>query len=611
MQAYLIFICWLFGLIATQSWAAFDSPQTPLTFTNQTNQFVPVNQAFPFNHTQRSNQLNLDWQIKAGYYLYQDRLKITGQGIKIESDIPPGTPYHDAFFGNVNIYTDPLFIVVNLKDAQAKATITVEYQGCAKAGFCYPPEKRVIPIAPIDAHSQQENNVESKVTLATKKTSHERYRSEQQQLADSLATKTWALALFFLLGIGLAFTPCVLPMYPIITSIVLGTKQLTKARALWLSFLYVQGMAVTYSLLGLVVASAGIQFQALLQSPSVLIIISLLFVALSLSMFGVYTLQIPSSIQTKLSNWSAKQSSGQTISVFIMGAISGLICSPCTTAPLSGALLYVAQSGDLVKGASALYLLSLGMGIPLIAVSVFGQHALPKSGMWMDKVKISFGFVLLAAPIFLLERITSPMLSATLWSLLGLSAFGWLYWQKNRLPFGGWKQTSLGIIAVLGMIASVKPLLTFMPDNILSLESAVSLQTNEMNRPSSVTFKRVLTIQDLEQELNYAKQHRQPVMLDIYADWCVACKEFEHITFTDKRVKEALNHYHLIQADVTQNQERDVQLLQKLDVLGLPTLVFWDAMGNQINEARITGFMDAPTFLHHIRHPQLTAPPTK
>jgi thiol:disulfide interchange protein DsbD len=574
-----LFILLLGFCFSLPTMAAFENTASA-NFSNQSRQFVPVDQAFPFSYEQKSNTLSLNWSIKPGYYLYQDRFAITGEGLDVTYSLPQGTAYHDEFFGDVVIYTEPIFITVQVSTVDKNATLTVEYQGCAKAGFCYPPERKVIQL-----------------TAFTPLDSTEPQQSEQQSFANSLNNHSWAIALFFLLGIGLAFTPCVLPMYPIITSIVLGSKALTKSKALWLSFIYVQGMAITYSILGLVVASAGLKFQALLQSPSVLIAISLLFVVLALSMFGLFTLQVPSSIQVRLSNWSSNRNGGESVSVFIMGAISGLICSPCTTAPLSGALLYVAQSGDLITGASALYLLSLGMGVPLIVVAVFGQQLLPRSGEWMDKVKILFGFILLAAPIFLLERMTPSWLSASLWSLLGLSAFGWLYWQKNRLPFGGWKQTALGVIAVLGIIASIKPILPF----VLEQDKAPMAGEASAHAPSLVKFTTIKTIEDLQRELALAKQKQQPVMLDLYADWCVACKEFEHKTFSEPSVAKTLEGFHLLQADVTKNLTQDFDLLTSLNVLGLPTIVFWDTQGRQIDSARITGFMAAPSFVQHIQ----------
>ncbi|HFQ5058311.1 protein-disulfide reductase DsbD [Vibrio vulnificus] len=594
MRAVLTFfvIGWL--MISSPAMALFGNNQTS-TFGSGSNDFVPVDQAFPFNFFQQDHRLTLDWQVKEGYYLYQQRLSFSAENVTLgDIQMEDGQPYRDEFFGDVNIYTNPLFVNIPMQDWQPGAKVIVQYQGCAKAGFCYPPETRVIDIAsftngdmaPATTLTQTPRQLETSTT----NTSTPQPLTEQDQLASGLADNWWTPLLFLALGVGLAFTPCVLPMYPILTSIVLGSGKLSQRRALGLSLVYVQGMALTYTLLGLVVASAGLQFQAAMQHPYVLIGLSILFVTLALSMFGVYTLQLPSGVQTWLNNLSNKQQGGSSAGVFAMGAISGLVCSPCTTAPLSGALLYVAQSGDLLTGGLALYSLAMGMGIPLILVAVFGNKLLPKAGGWMDRVKTLFGFVLLAAPIFLLERILPEMWSTALWSALGIAAFGWLYHVKNNLEFGGWKQSAVGIIAVLGLFASAQPAL-----NYWFADSTQQAQTSE------VSFIKIRNVEELQQQLALAKQAKRPVMLDFYADWCVACKEFEKYTFHDPAVAAQLKQFVLLQADVTRNQAQDIELLQAQQVLGLPTIDFWDAQGNPVSNARLTGFMQAAPFLEHIQ----------
>lgn len=581
-------------MISSPAMALFGNNQTS-TFGSGSNDFVPVDQAFPFNFFQQDHRLTLDWQVKEGYYLYQQRLSFSAENVTLgDIQMEDGQPYRDEFFGDVNIYTHPLFVNIPMQDWQPGAKVIVQYQGCAKAGFCYPPETRVIDIAsftngdmaPATTLAQTPRHLET----STANTSTPQPLTEQDQLASGLADNWWTPLLFLALGVGLAFTPCVLPMYPILTSIVLGSGKLSQRRALGLSLVYVQGMALTYTLLGLVVASAGLQFQAAMQHPYVLIGLSILFVTLALSMFGVYTLQLPSGVQTWLNNLSNKQQGGSSAGVFAMGAISGLVCSPCTTAPLSGALLYVAQSGDLLTGGVALYALAMGMGIPLILVAVFGNKLLPKAGGWMDRVKTLFGFVLLAAPIFLLERILPEMWSTALWSSLGIAAFGWLYHVKNSLEFGGWKQSAVGIIAVLGLFASAQPAL-----NYWFADSTQQAQTSE------VSFIKIRNVEELQQQLVLAKQAQKPVMLDFYADWCVACKEFEKYTFHDPAVAAQLKQFVLLQADVTRNQAQDIELLQAQQVLGLPTIDFWDAQGNPVSNARLTGFMQAAPFLEHIQ----------
>ncbi|RZR06901.1 protein-disulfide reductase DsbD [Vibrio vulnificus] len=594
MRAVLTFfvIGWL--MISSPAMALFGNNQTS-TFGSGSNDFVPVDQAFPFNFFQQDHRLTLDWQVKEGYYLYQQRLSFSAENVTLgDIQMEDGQPYRDEFFGDVNIYTNPLFVNIPMQDWQPGAKVIVQYQGCAKAGFCYPPETRVIDIAlftngdmaPATTLAQTPRHLETSTT----NTSTPQPLTEQDQLASGLADNWWTPLLFLALGVGLAFTPCVLPMYPILTSIVLGSGKLSQRRALGLSLVYVQGMALTYTLLGLVVASAGLQFQAAMQHPYVLIGLSILFVTLALSMFGVYTLQLPSGVQTWLNNLSNKQQGGSSAGVFAMGAISGLVCSPCTTAPLSGALLYVAQSGDLLTGGVALYALAMGMGIPLILVAVFGNKLLPKAGGWMDRVKTLFGFVLLAAPIFLLERILPEMWSTALWSSLGIAAFGWLYHVKNSLEFGGWKQSAVGIIAVLGLFASAQPAL-----NYWFADSTQQAQTSE------VSFIKIRNVEELQQQLVLAKQAQKPVMLDFYADWCVACKEFEKYTFHNPAVAAQLKQFVLLQADVTRNQAQDIELLQAQQVLGLPTIDFWDAQGNPVSNARLTGFMQAAPFLAHIQ----------
>ncbi len=549
--------------------------------------FVTVDQAFPFNFIQNNDQVVLDWQVKSDYYLYQQRISVTANHAEIGDLImDEGTPHNDEFFGDVNIYTTPLQIKVPLKSVQKGGELTVRYQGCAKAGFCYPPEIRVIPLSML-------NTDNSSAVILEKVTINRPPLTEQQDLAKNLGNNWWTPLIFLGLGIGLAFTPCVLPMYPILTGIVLGGGKLSHGKTFKLSFIYVQGMALTYTVLGLVVASAGMQFQAALQHPYVLIGLSVMFVALALSMFGLFTLSLPSSMQTWLSNLSNKQKGGSLLGVFTMGAISGLVCSPCTTAPLSGALIYVAQSGDLLTGAVALYALAIGMGIPLILAAMFGNKLLPKAGNWMTHVKTLFGFILLAVPVFLLERILPHSLTPYLWMSLGLAAFGWLYHIKTAMQ-PGWKSSAIGIIAILGIVASSIPAIEYFTNS-----------GNTETKTASISFQRISNIDELNQELTKAKSAGKPVMLDFYADWCVACKEFEKYTFHHSDVEPALSNFVLLQIDVTKNSMDDIQLLKSMNVLGLPTIDFWDKQGNKLQDARLTGFMKSTPFLEHLQNNQL------
>ncbi|HBS5720353.1 TPA: protein-disulfide reductase DsbD [Klebsiella aerogenes] len=556
---------------ASASAGLFDAPGR--------SNFVPADRAFAFDFQQNQHDLNLSWRIKDGYYLYRKQITLTTKDAAIvEPSLPPGEWHEDEFYGKSEIYRQRLTLPITLTQASKAATLTVTYQGCADAGFCYPPENKVVPLSAVLADSDKAQAAKPSAP-ATLPASGSQTGAEPASLPFSAL---WAL----LIGIGIAFTPCVLPMYPLISGIVLGGKQrLSTARALLLAFIYVQGMAVTYTALGLVVAAAGLQFQAALQHPYVLIGLSVVFIALALSMFGLFTLQLPSSLQTRLTLMSNKRQGGSPGGVFAMGAIAGLICSPCTTAPLSAILLYIAQSGNLWLGGGTLYLYALGMGLPLILVTVFGNRLLPKSGPWMAHVKTAFGFVILALPVFLLERVIGEAWGLRLWSLLGVAFFSWAF------------ITSLG---------ATRPWLRLVQIAMLgaALVSARPLQDWAFGAPAvqqqaHLEFTRVSTVDELNQALAQAKG--KPVMLDLYADWCVACKEFEKYTFSAPEVRQALKETVLLQVDVTKNSAQDAALLKHLQVLGLPTILFFNAQGEEQPAQRVTGFMDAAAFSAHLR----------
>ncbi|CAM6443783.1 TPA: protein-disulfide reductase DsbD [Klebsiella aerogenes] len=556
---------------ASASAGLFDAPGR--------SNFVPADRAFAFDFQQNQHDLNLSWHIKDGYYLYRKQVTLTTKDAAIvDPSLPPGEWHEDEFYGKSEIYRQRLTLPITLTQAGKAATLTVTYQGCADAGFCYPPETKVVPLSAVLADSDKAQAAKPSAP-ATLPASGSQTGAEPASLPFSAL---WAL----LIGIGIAFTPCVLPMYPLISGIVLGGKQrLSTARALLLAFIYVQGMAVTYTALGLVVAAAGLQFQAALQHPYVLIGLSVVFIALALSMFGLFTLQLPSSLQTRLTLMSNKRQGGSPGGVFAMGAIAGLICSPCTTAPLSAILLYIAQSGNLWLGGGTLYLYALGMGLPLILVTVFGNRLLPKSGPWMADVKTAFGFVILALPVFLLERVIGEAWGLRLWSLLGVAFFSWAF------------ITSLG---------ASKPWLRLVQIVMLgaALVSARPLQDWAFGAPAvqqqaHLEFTRVSTVDELNQALAQAKG--KPVMLDLYADWCVACKEFEKYTFSAPEVRQALKETVLLQVDVTKNSAQDAALLKHLQVLGLPTILFFNAQGEEQPAQRVTGFMDAAAFSAHLR----------
>ncbi|WP_045853386.1 protein-disulfide reductase DsbD [Raoultella terrigena] len=572
--------------------------------------FVPADQAFAFDFQQSQHEINLTWQIKEGYYLYRKQIKLSAADAAfLEPSLPSGEWHDDEFYGKSEIYRQRLTVPVTLTQAAKGATLTVTWQGCADAGFCYPPETKVVPLSAALALSSDEQApgrpalpvagapklnpplpVEPRPALALAERPPAATPAPERPAAATDGSQLPFSALWALLiGIGIAFTPCVLPMYPLISGIVLGgERRLSTARALLLAFIYVQGMALTYTALGMVVAAAGLQFQAALQHPYVLIGLSAVFILLALSMFGLFTLQLPSSLQTRLTLMSNTQRGGSAGGVFAMGAIAGLICSPCTTAPLSAILLYIAQSGNLWLGGGTLYLYALGMGLPLILVTVFGNRLLPKSGPWMAHVKTAFGFVILALPVFLLERILGEVWGLRLWSLLAVAFFSWAF--ITSLGATRPWQRIMQIVLLAAALVSVRPLQDW----------AFSAPTAQQQ--AHLAFTRVSTVDELDRALAQAKG--RPVMLDLYADWCVACKEFEKYTFSTPEVQQALKDTVLLQVDVTKNSAQDVALLKHLRVLGLPTILFFNAQGEEQPAQRVTGFMDAAAFSAHLRDRQ-------
>lgn len=571
-RVFAIVLC----LLASSFTASASLPKANSLFGQQNaSPFLPVNDAFIFNFSQSDEELTLEWEIAEGYYLYQDKIAVSATDAKLgELVLPAGHAYQDEFFGEVTIYRDQLDLFLPIYSANNNASVTVSYQGCAEAGFCYPPETITLPLSAVS-----DTNLATETRASTEPAT--------QSGVTSLAENWWQPLLFLLLGIGLAFTPCVLPMYPILTGIVLGGGKRSHGQTFRLAMLYVQGMALTYTLLGLVVASAGLQFQAALQHPYVLIAISALFIVLAASMFGAFSLQLPASLQTRLAQLSNQQQGGNSLGVFIMGAISGLVCSPCTTAPLSGALLYVAQSGDLLTGAVTLYALAIGMGIPLIIAAMFGNKLLPRAGEWMQSVKILFGFILLAAPLFLVSRLLPEQISAGLVVLWLVVFSGWLYHQSRAIK-QSLLASILAIAAIIGLSAA-----TYQGYQLVYPPTASQNSHN-------LAFIRINNVSMLEQELAKAKQAGKPVMLDFYADWCVACKEFEKYTFSQPSVQNQLADFVFLQADVTKNTPEDIELLSRMQVLGLPTIDFWNAKGEFIANARVSGFLKAAPFARHV-----------
>ena len=582
MKRILLFLFFIFTALSTQA-GLFDKKPA----------FLPVDDAFQFSAAKSENQENVivNWSIAEGYYLYQEKISVKLNQEETSSfDVPTFSispeDYNDPYFGLMKIFKKPVQAIFKASHPPLKAEDVVEiaYQGCT-SGFCYPPEVKEIKVAdlPIAQVANTEKTSEKSTALSAQP------KAEQDRLAESLFNSKYDVFGFFLLGLGLAFTPCVLPMLPLLSAIVIGQNQRPNMwRAFALSFVYVQGMALTYTLLGLIVAAIGLPFQVALQHPYVMIGLSIIFVLLALSMFGLFTLQLPSSLQTKLSLLSQQQKAGAFGGVFLMGMIAGLVASPCTSAPLSGALLYVAQSGDLFTGAITLYLLALGMGVPLILITLFGNKILPKSGMWMETVKKLFGFVMLALPVFLISRILPDEWTPRLWAMLGTAFFIWFAFQMPKNGTG-WVFRILFLVAAM---ISVKPLQTW----VWGESQAPSAVENKAF--SHIEFKKVRSEAELQQALS--ENNKSLVMLDLYADWCVACKEFEKETFSDPSVQKAFGDMLLLQVDMTKNSEENRALMTKYKVLGLPTILFFNRDGKEIEGSRVNGFMPPVEFLQWI-----------
>lgn len=583
---------WFFAAFLTLFLVLFNGASSAQDFDVSTddpfaqNQFLPVDQAFQFDFRQNGKALELTFDIADGYYLYQHRFQFDPAiPLAAQPELPEGEAHYDEFFGESIIYREQVTLNLTLANIAA-SNFTLGYQGCADAGLCYPPSTKQIPLRAVTDSAT--TGVEPTPTVVD----FEQVAANSQQFtANSLFSNLteqpliWVLLIFFVAGIGLAFTPCVLPMYPILSTVIMGpNKKLKTRRAFTLSFAYVQGIAITYSALGIVVALAGLRYQAMLQHPVVLTVLAALFVLLALSMLGFYNLQLPSKWQNYLNEVSQQQRGGAHRSVFVMGVLSGLIASPCTTAPLSGVLLFIAQSGDIAVGASVLYALSLGMGLPLILFGTTGGKLLPKAGAWMNVVKRAFGVVLLAVAVLFIERLLPVAVADWLWvAFISLSA---LYLIITSL-----RDIDSGMAVVLS-------------GAWLALATWLLFLWWPQGAHAELPFKQVTSVAEIEAELAQAAP-AQLVMLDLYADWCVACKEFERYTFTDEAVQDALADAVVLQADVTQNNATNNAILQNYQVVGLPTILFF-YNGERVPNARVAGFLDAEAFVQHLTQVEAT-----
>ena len=532
------------------------------------------------------------WQIADQYYMYSDKFKFTLEGGTLGTpQLPPGKMKEDDAFGKVEVYRKEVKILLPV-EATGAVTVKAVSQGCWDGGICYPPIKQEARLTMAGASSPS-------VAVAAAPTSAPAPADESSRIAGLFKGDNLALVLasFFGFGLLLSLTPCVFPMIPILSGIIVNHGHaVSHLRAFVLSLAYVLGMAVTYAAVGVAAGLSGTLLSAALQNAWVLGGFALVFVVLSLSMFGFYELQMPTALQSRVSD-TANHQGGSLPAIGLMGALSALIVGPCVAAPLAGALLYIAKTGDALLGGSALFVMALGMGAPLLLVGAFSRSLLPKSGPWMEGVKKFFGVVMLATALWLVSPVVPLWLQMLGWSLLMVVPAIYLHALDPLPPHAhGWQRLGkgLGVLLLLGGAAMLIGVLGGAKDPLQPLGFLRGGMAAEASAP---TFERVATIERLDARLAESKAAGKPVMLDFYADWCVSCKEMERFTFADAKVAARMKQMVLLQADVTANSAADAALLKRFGLFGPPGIIFWNAAGSELGDLRVVGFQSADTFL--------------
>ncbi len=594
----------LLALTSVSAQAAFSDLFSSSKTNGPSNQFLPVDEAFQVKGSFHDSQALIHFSVTEEHYLYKDSFKF----VRVDSNtrlfadkLPPGKPKFDQFQQKeLEVYTQDIDAPLTITDSDNFLEVDVTFQGCADAGLCYPPHTvRVAllnqPEAPASAITDNllpDENITLQIDSA----------SEDRQFTHLLTNSSWiaVIGIFLVAGIGLTFTPCVLPMVPILSSLIVGNRKQPPSRAHTLSYssAYVFGMAVTFALAGTLMGyfGAGLNLQAKLQSPWVLIPFALLFVVLALSMFGFYELQMPSAIRNRVQSLNERSQDSSLKGAMLMGVLSSLVVSPCVTAPLAGALVYIGTTGDALLGGLALFALGLGMGIPLLLLAFGGGSLLPKAGAWMESVKAVFGVMLIGVAIWMLERLLPGPVTLLLWAMLliissiYMGAFqfkrqqGWqALWQGLGLAmliYGG----TLIIGATQGGSDPFRPLQAI----------------NSSAQPTSNTleFTTITNLAELERAIDTAKQQGLPVFVDFYADWCISCKVTERELFPQPEIHKQLQRFALIRADVTDNNAAQQQLLQKFQLFGPPAFLFYSPTGEEITNLRAQGEPTATSLIN-------------
>ncbi len=588
MMVRLIFLFTL--LIPLMSWAGLFERDTA----------IPVEKAIQLDSQTLDDNLMVQFNLAEQVYLYRDRIKVTledGSSYQQFAFKEEAKTIQDPSFGEVFVFFNQATLLINRSLLPAHTqSITLKYQGCDKAiGLCYPPQKVTLAVSANSPLSTEMPAQKQDTSIAdlNDASSIQGFLNNAGALA--------VVATFLLLGIGLTFTPCVLPMVPILSSVIAGQKNLTPRKGFMLSSAYVLGMAITFALAGMLVGLMGARFniQIYMQQPVVLGVFAGLFVLLALAMFGFYEIRLPRFIQEPLDNLNQKQDGGGLISVFLMGAISAIVVSPCVTAPLAGALVYISTTGDAVLGGFALFALGLGMGLPLIAIGTTGASVLPKAGMWMDKVKHFFGVLLLAVALWILGRVLPEDIYMAGWIvLLGcysvvLGAFESAQTSVQRFIKG------LALLAFALAILLMFNLVT--QGNTIAQPTTGAAGTSQNTQQNSKDiFTTITTEAQLNTLLSDAQDSERLVMVDVYADWCIECKIMAKTLFADPDIQDQLSHFDTIKLDITEFNDFHKTYLESNGIFGPPALLFYGLDGNTIKEAQVLGEISKADFLMHL-----------
>ncbi|MEE9413171.1 MAG: protein-disulfide reductase DsbD [Methylococcales bacterium] len=553
------------------------------------------------------NRVRLNWRIAPDYYLYREKFAVQSlsPGVSLASyEIPAGKPKLDAEFGQVQVFYDEVAFDVPLLRSSVEPLeldLEVAYQGCAELGVCYPPIKKTVSLQlPQGNINSQSALVESVSTVQPD------LLSEQDQIAKALQNDNlwWTGLLFLGFGLILAFTPCCFPMIPILAGIIVGQgEKINTWHAFWLSLSYVLGSAVTYTIFGVLAGLFGSNLQAVFQNPWLLGAFSAVFVILALAMFGLFELQLPSAFQSRLNAFSNKQKSGSFIGAAVMGMLSALIVGPCVAAPLAGALIYIGQTGNAVIGGFALFMMAIGMGLPLLAVGTSAGKLLPRAGAWMGRAKVVFGFIMLGVAIWLLERILPSAVILLMWAVLLISSGVYLgALDALNIDSSGLRRLikSLGIVLLAWGILSLIGAASGAHDIFQPLQG-LSVGSGGSAKQPALNFQMVGSEAELDAKIALATQQGRWVMLDYYADWCISCKEMERDTFADAGVKQALSQLVLLKADVTKNNANDKALLSRFGLIGPPATLFFGPDQQERKAFRIVGYKSATEFIAHLQ----------